>query len=191
MGASASWRDPHGPASKHGSLVEIRGPEMATLLGRLIPPSASPTFALARHTSTPAQCLCRHGHAPADQDRFKSVSDNRAAEERVSTRCAVLTFARSVWTTLTGTSPHLGQRLKTSLADQVRYDPDRRSGSRVWGVRTLVLVASLLAASPFNAAAVELINPHDVLSQTRRHLTEFNKRTERDKAERQKEEKER
>jgi len=61
----------------------------------------------------------------------------------------------------------------------------------VWGVRTLVLVASLLAASPFNAAAVELINPHDVLSQTRRHLTEFNKRTERDKAERQKEEKER
>src|SRR3954464_13497851 len=168
---------------------------MATLFARLIPRSVSPTFALARHASTPAQCLCRDRRrdpqAPADQDHFKRVSARRAAEERASTRCAVLTFARSVWTTLTGTSPHLGQRLKASLADQVRYDPDRRSGSRVWGVRTLVLVAALLAASPFPAAAVERINPHDVLNQTRPDLIEFDKRTERDKAARQKEEKER
>src|SRR3954465_214188 len=168
---------------------------MATLFARLIPRSVSPTFALARHASTPAQCLCRDRRrdpqAPADQDHFKRVSAHRAAEERVSPRCAVLTFARSVWTTLTGTGPHLGQRLKASLADQVRYDLDRRSGSRAWGVRTLVLVASLLAASTLDVAAVELVNPHDVLNQTRRDMIELDKRTERDKAERQKEEKER
>src|SRR4051812_16639613 len=164
---------------------------MATLFARLIPRSVSPTFALARHASTPAQCLCRHGHAPADQDHSRIVSARRAAEERVCTRCAVLTFARSVWTTLTGTGPHLGQRLKASLADQVRYDLDRWSRSRAWGVRTLVLVAFLLAASPFDAVAVELVNPHDVLNQTRRDMIELDKRTERDKAERQKEEKER
>src|SRR3954470_22984205 len=110
---------------------------MATLFARLIPRSVSPTFALARHASTPAQCLCRHGHAPADQDHSKIVSAHRAAEERVSTRCAVLTFARSVWTPLTGTGPRLGQRLnKASLAGQVPYDPNRRSGSRAWGVGT-------------------------------------------------------
>src|SRR4051794_40350440 len=165
---------------------------MATLFTRLIPPSASPTFALARHASTPAQCLCHHGHAPADQDHSKIVSAHRAAEERVTMRSAILTFARSVWTPLTGTGPHLGQRLnKASLADKVRYDLDRRSGSRAWGVGTLVLVAALLAASPFPAAAVERINPHDVLNQTRPDLIEFDKRTERDKAARQKEEKER
>src|SRR5215212_4798323 len=101
---------------------------MATLFARIIPPSASPSFALARHASTPAQCLCRHRHAPADQDHSKIVSASRAAEERVSTRGAILTFARSVWTTLTGTRPHLGQLLnKASLADKVRYDPSRRS----------------------------------------------------------------
>src|SRR3954453_1767476 len=168
---------------------------MATLFARLIPRSVSPTFALARHASTPAQCLCRDRRrdpqAPADQDHSMGVSAHRAAEERVSPRCAVLTFARSVWTTLTGTGPHLGQRLKASLADQVRYDLDRRSGSRAWGVRTLVLVASLLAASTLDVAAVELVNPHDVLNQTRRDMIELDKRTERDKAERQKEEKER
>src|SRR3954449_10935086 len=164
---------------------------MATLFARLIPRSVSPTFALARHASTPAQCLCRHGHAPADQDHSRIVSARRAAEERVCTRCAVLPFARSVWTTLTGTGPHLGQRLKASLADQVRYDLDRWSRSRAWGVRTLVLVAFLLAASPFDAVAVELVNPHDVLNQTKRDMIELDKRTERDKAERQKEEKER
>src|SRR3954471_16220557 len=168
---------------------------MATLFARLIPRSVSPTFARARHASTPAQCLCRDRRrdpqAPADQDHFKRVSARRAAEERVSTRCAVLTFARSVWTTLTGTGPHLGQRLKASLADQVRYDLDRWSRRRAWGVRTLVLVAFLLAASPFDAVAVELVNPHDVLNQTKRDMIELDKRTERDKAERQKEEKER
>ena len=146
---------------------------MTTLFARLIPPSVSPTFALARHASTPAQCLCRPGHAPADQDHSKIVSAHRAAEERVSTRCVVLTFVRSVWTTLTGTGPPLGQRFKASLADRGRYDLDRRSGSRAQGVRTLFLVAALLAASPFDAAAVELINPHDVLNQTRRDLNEL------------------
>src|SRR3954470_18404006 len=168
---------------------------MATLFARLIPRSVSPTFALARHASTPAQCLCRDRRrdpqAPADQDHFKRVSAHGAAEERVCPRCAVLTFARSVWTTLTGTGPHLGQRLKASLADQVRYDMDRRSGSRAWSVRRLVLVAFLLAASTLDVAAVELVNPHDVLNQTRRDMIELDKRTERDKAERQKEEKER
>ena len=57
------------------------------------------------------------------------------------------------------------------------------------GVRTLFLVVSILAASTLDAAAVELINPHDVLNQTRRGLNEFDKRMERDKAEQQKEEK--
>src|SRR5215211_1186809 len=58
------------------------------------------------------------------------------------------------------------------------------------GLRTLVLVACILAISGLDAAAVERINPHDVLNQTRRDLNAFDKRMERDKAEQQKQEKE-
>src|SRR4051794_20921257 len=58
------------------------------------------------------------------------------------------------------------------------------------GVRALFLVACILAISGLDAAAVERINPHDVLNQTRRDLNTFDKRRERDKAEQQKQEKE-
>src|SRR5215218_2101958 len=58
------------------------------------------------------------------------------------------------------------------------------------GIRALFLVACILATSALDAAAVERINPHDVLNQTRRDLNEFDKRRERDKAEQQKQEKE-
>ena len=58
------------------------------------------------------------------------------------------------------------------------------------GIRALFLVACILATSALDAAAVERINPHDVLNQTRRDLNAFDKRRERDKAEQQKQEKE-
>jgi cobalamin biosynthesis Mg chelatase CobN len=58
------------------------------------------------------------------------------------------------------------------------------------GIRALFLVACILAISGLDAAAVERINPHDVLNQTRRDLNAFDKRMERDKAEQQKQEKE-
>src|SRR3954462_15867872 len=57
-------------------------------------------------------------------------------------------------------------------------------------IRALFLVACILATSALDAAAVERINPHDVLNQTRRDLNAFDKRRERDKAEQQKQEKE-
>src|SRR5215208_4939459 len=57
-------------------------------------------------------------------------------------------------------------------------------------IRALFLVACILATSGLDAAAVERINPHDVLNQTRRDLNAFDKRRERDKAEQQKQEKE-
>src|SRR4051812_18254098 len=57
-------------------------------------------------------------------------------------------------------------------------------------IRALFLVACILAISGLDAAAVERINPHDVLNQTRRDLNAFDKRRERDKAEQQKQEKE-
>jgi cobalamin biosynthesis Mg chelatase CobN len=57
-------------------------------------------------------------------------------------------------------------------------------------IRALFLVACILAISGLDAAAVERINPHDVLNQTRRDLNAFDKRMERDKAEQQKQEKE-
>src|SRR5215212_8500848 len=58
------------------------------------------------------------------------------------------------------------------------------------GIRALFLVACILAISGLDGAAVERINPHDVLNQTRRDLNAFDKRRERDKAEQQKQEKE-
>src|SRR5215203_3890032 len=57
-------------------------------------------------------------------------------------------------------------------------------------IRALFLVACILAISGLDAAAVERINPHDVLNQTRSDLNTFDKRRERDKAEQQKQEKE-
>src|SRR5215211_3289162 len=57
-------------------------------------------------------------------------------------------------------------------------------------IRALFLVACILAISGLDGAAVERINPHDVLNQTRRDLNAFDKRRERDKAEQQKQEKE-
>src|SRR5215212_8904392 len=58
------------------------------------------------------------------------------------------------------------------------------------GIRALFLVACILAISGLDGAAVERINPHDVLNQARRDLNAFDKRMERDKAEQQKQEKE-
>ena len=55
---------------------------------------------------------------------------------------------------------------------------------------TLFLVGSILAAGALAAVAVELVNPHDVLEETRRSLNEFDQRMKRYKAERQKEENE-
>ena len=165
---------------------------MATLFARLVSPSPSPPFALARHPSTPGQCIGCQGHAPADQDHLKGSSPNRRADGRVCISCAVLAFARSVRATLTWARPSLGQLLnRVSLADQGRADPNRRPGSKAWGVRTLVLVACIFATSTPDAVAVELINPHDVLNQTRRDMIDLDKRLERDKAARQKDEKER
>jgi len=59
------------------------------------------------------------------------------------------------------------------------------------GVKTLFLVASFLVASTLSVAAVELLNPHDVLNKTRRDMNEFDQRMKGYKAEQQKEEKER
>jgi len=64
-------------------------------------------------------------------------------------------------------------------------------GDETMGVRKLFLVTSLLAASTMSAAAVELVNPHDVLKRSQREGIEFDKRMERYRAEREKEEKER
>ena len=55
------------------------------------------------------------------------------------------------------------------------------------GARKLFLVASILAASTMSVAAVELINPHDVLKRSKREGIEFDKWMERYKAEREKE----
>jgi hypothetical protein len=67
-----------------------------------------------------------------------------------------------------------------------------RTGGREqsMGVRALFLAASVLAAGTLNAAAVELIDPHDVLNQTRRDMIESGKRVEQYGAERQKKERE-
>src|SRR4051812_15189423 len=86
------------------------------------PPSASPSVALARNTSTSVQasptrscCLYRRRHAPADQVRLQGVAANRRVEEAVSTHGAVLSVARSVWTTLTGVGHRLGQLLNRAF----------------------------------------------------------------------------
>ena len=55
-------------------------------------------------------------------------------------------------------------------------------------VSKLFLVNAILAASTMSVAAVELINPHDVLKRSKREGIEFDKRMERYKAEREKEE---
>ena len=55
---------------------------------------------------------------------------------------------------------------------------------------TLVASVFFLIASSVAVVAVELVNPHAVLEQTRRNLLEFDKRMQRYKAERRKEEKE-
>ena len=57
-------------------------------------------------------------------------------------------------------------------------------------VKTLFLVSSILAASAPCAAAVELLNPHDVLNKTRRDMNAFDQRMKGYKAEQQKKEKE-
>jgi septal ring factor EnvC (AmiA/AmiB activator) len=57
-------------------------------------------------------------------------------------------------------------------------------------VKTLFLVSSILAASTLCAAAVELLNPHDVLNKTRRDMNAFDQRMKGYKAEQQKKEKE-
>ena len=57
-------------------------------------------------------------------------------------------------------------------------------------VKTLFLVSSILAASTLSAAAVELLNPHDVLNKTRRDMNAFDQRMKGYKAEQQKKEKE-
>src|SRR5215218_6789889 len=166
MGASASWRDPHGPAWKPGSLVEIRGPEMATLLARLISPEriafawagatcvhpgpGQPDQKLSSLSSSSPSC----GSGP-----LKGVSGNRRAEGG-STHCAVLPFARSVWTTLTGAGHRLGQGLNRALLGGRVSMIQTEGREQGMGLRTLVLVACILAASPLAAGAVELINPH-------------------------------
>jgi hypothetical protein len=50
-------------------------------------------------------------------------------------------------------------------------------------VKTLFLVSSILAASTLSAAAVELLNPHDVLNKTRRDMNAFDQRMKGYKAE--------
>jgi colicin import membrane protein len=55
---------------------------------------------------------------------------------------------------------------------------------------TLFASVFLFVATSLPAMAVELVNPHAVLEETRRHLMEFDKRMQRYKAERQKDEKE-
>src|SRR5215213_6676252 len=103
MGASASWRDPHGPAWKYGSLVEIRGPEMATLLSRLTSPERI-AFAWASATCVhpgpdqPDQKLSSLSSSSPScgSGPLKGVSANWEAEEEGSTHGTVLPFARSV-----------------------------------------------------------------------------------------------
>ena len=57
-------------------------------------------------------------------------------------------------------------------------------------VKTLFLVSSILAASTLSAAAIEPLNPHDVLNKTRRDMNAFDQRMKGYKAEQQKKEKE-
>jgi hypothetical protein len=64
-------------------------------------------------------------------------------------------------------------------------------GDLTMGVRKLFLVTVILAASTMGVAAVELVNPHDVLKRSQREGIEFDKRMERYRAEREKEQKER
>ena len=75
----------------------------------------------------------------------------------------------------------------------VRLVLPSKSGVPAWSLTfggTLFASVFLLVASSLPVMAVELVNPHAVLEETRRHLMEFDKRMQRYKAERQKEEKE-
>ena len=68
-----------------------------------------------------------------------------------------------------------------------------KSGIPAWSLAfagTLFASVFLFVATSVPVMAVELVNPHAVLEETRRHLMEFDKRMQRYKAERQKEEKE-
>ena len=79
------------------------------------------------------------------------------------------------------------------LRDAIRRLLVRYIQLPAWSVAfagTLFASVFLLVASSMPVMAVELVNPHAVLEETRRHLMEFDKRMQQYKAERQKEEKE-
>ena len=57
-------------------------------------------------------------------------------------------------------------------------------------IAKLCLAASIIAVSTISVGAVELINPHQVLEQSRRANIEFDRRMKREAAERQRREKE-
>src|SRR5215207_5573402 len=82
---------------------------------------------------------------------------------------------------------------KRKKRQPVRLVLPSKSGIPAWSLAfagTLFASVFLLVATSLPAMAVELVNPHAVLEETRRHLIEFDKRMQRYKAERQKEEKE-
>ena len=88
------------------------------------------------------------------------------------------------------------QRVKNQKPKErkpVRLVLPSKSGVPAWSLAfggTLFASVFLLVASSLPVMAVELVNPHAVLEETRRHLMEFDKRMQRYKAERQKDEKE-
>ena len=82
---------------------------------------------------------------------------------------------------------------KREMRKPARLVLPSRSGATACSLAfSTVLFASVFfsVASSLAARAVELVNPHAVLEQTRRDLKEFDKRMQRYKAERRKEEKE-
>jgi chemotaxis protein histidine kinase CheA len=82
---------------------------------------------------------------------------------------------------------------KRKKRQPVRLVLPSKSGIPAWSLAfagTLFASVFLFVATSVPVMAVELVNPHAVLEETRRHLMEFDKRMQRYKAERQKEEKE-
>jgi outer membrane biosynthesis protein TonB len=83
--------------------------------------------------------------------------------------------------------------LKRKKRQPVRLVLPSKSGIPAWSLAfagTLFASVFLFVATSLPLMAVELVNPHAVLEETRRHLMEFDKRMQRYKAERQKDEKE-
>jgi hypothetical protein len=82
---------------------------------------------------------------------------------------------------------------KAQKRQPVRLVLPSKSGIPAWSLAfagTLFASVFLLVATRLPVLAVELVNPHAVLEETRRHLMDFDKRMQRYKAERQKDEKE-